>query len=213
MALGLYTTFTLDMVPGGAPPIIHVSAGDVGRLYTANLTYNGKTYDIQGTSVTIRGTKPDKTVFEYPVDDFEQNESWVDFLIEEQMAIVPGQVICELREYLNDDQIGSANFVMIVEESPFIIGAPSTSDITGIGTSSLEDGAVTTAKLADDSVTSAKIDDSAVTTAKLSTELQTVVDDVDTLRSELESGEETDAGLHLGFYLDENGDLCQVEEG
>ncbi len=28
----------------------------------------------------------------------------------------------------------------------------------------------------------------------------------------LKSGREEDAGYHLGFYLDENGDLCQVEE-
>lgn len=27
----------------------------------------------------------------------------------------------------------------------------------------------------------------------------------------LKSGKEKDADFHLGFYLDENGDLCQVE--
>ena len=32
------------------------------------------------------------------------------------------------------------------------------------------------------------------------------------LESRLKSGAEADAELHLGFYLDENGDLCQVEE-
>ena len=116
MALGLYTTFTLDMVPGGAPPIIHVSAEDIGRKYTVNLTYNGEVYEVQGNSLTIAGTKPDGTVFEYPVDDFEQGESLVDFLIEEQMAIVPGTVRCKLREYLNDDQIGSATFILDVDE-------------------------------------------------------------------------------------------------
>lgn len=116
MALGLYTTFTLDMVPGGAPPIIHVSAEDVGRKYTVNLTYNGEPYDIQGNRLTIEGTKPDGTVFEYPVDDFEQNENWVEFLIKNQMAIVPGTVRCKLREYLNDDKIGSATFILDVDE-------------------------------------------------------------------------------------------------
>lgn len=33
------------------------------------------------------------------------------------------------------------------------------------------------------------------------------------LKSALRSGLESDAEWHLGFYLDENGDLCQVEEG
>ena len=32
------------------------------------------------------------------------------------------------------------------------------------------------------------------------------------LMSALKSGDEEDAIYHLGFYLDENGDLCQVEE-
>lgn len=32
------------------------------------------------------------------------------------------------------------------------------------------------------------------------------------LVTRLKSGAEEDAELHLGFYLDENGDLCQVEE-
>ena len=39
-----------------------------------------------------------------------------------------------------------------------------------------------------------------------------VADDVGDLKSALTSGDEEDAGYHLGFYLDENGDLCQVEE-
>lgn len=36
--------------------------------------------------------------------------------------------------------------------------------------------------------------------------------DVSDLKSALKSGNEEDAIYHLGFYLDENGDLCQVEE-
>ena len=32
------------------------------------------------------------------------------------------------------------------------------------------------------------------------------------LETRLKSGDEEDADLHLGFYLDENGDLCQVDE-
>ena len=36
--------------------------------------------------------------------------------------------------------------------------------------------------------------------------------DVSDLKSALKSGDEEDAIYHLGFYLDENGDLCQVEE-
>jgi len=37
-------------------------------------------------------------------------------------------------------------------------------------------------------------------------------DAVGELKSALKSGKEEDAIYHLGFYLDEDGDLCQVEE-
>lgn len=50
-------------------------------------------------------------------------------------------------------------------------------------------------------------------------EFDALSDDVDDLsrqlsdlETRLKSGDEEDAELHLGFYLDENGDLCQVEE-
>ena len=37
--------------------------------------------------------------------------------------------------------------------------------------------------------------------------------EVEDLKTALRSGAEADAEWHLRFYLDENGDLCQVEEG
>lgn len=47
-------------------------------------------------------------------------------------------------------------------------------------------------------------------------DLAAEVDDLNRQLSDLEtrlkSGDEEDADLHLGFYLDENGDLCQVDE-
>ena len=38
-----------------------------------------------------------------------------------------------------------------------------------------------------------------------------LAEDVSYLKSDLKSGTEEDAIYHLGFYLDENGDLCQVD--
>lgn len=43
-------------------------------------------------------------------------------------------------------------------------------------------------------------------------ELGTINSALSSLETRLKSGAEEDAELHLGFYLDENGDLCQVEE-
>lgn len=39
-----------------------------------------------------------------------------------------------------------------------------------------------------------------------------LTDEVEDLKSSLTSGLKKDAIYHLGFYLDENGDLCQVDE-
>lgn len=43
-------------------------------------------------------------------------------------------------------------------------------------------------------------------------ELTDLSNAISQLETRLKSGAEEDAELHLGFYLDENGDLCQVEE-
>lgn len=132
MSIGIQKTFNLDMVPGGAPPIIHVSAGDVGRPFRAVLLYNGETYDLDAvTSVVVRGTKPDKTVFEYDLT-FDDEDSHVDFVIEEQMAIVAGQVLCEIRLFSGEDTIGSANFIMDVETAVYDPEAASESYIPSV---------------------------------------------------------------------------------
>lgn len=39
----------------------------------------------------------------------------------------------------------------------------------------------------------------------------TVRENLNTLDSNLKAATAATANLHLGFYLDENGDLCQVE--
>ena len=43
-------------------------------------------------------------------------------------------------------------------------------------------------------------------------EKATIGREITDLNSALKSGKEEDAIWHLGFYLDENGDLCQVDE-
>ncbi len=47
---------------------------------------------------------------------------------------------------------------------------------------------------------------------QLSSDLDDAKNAISQLVTRLKSGAEEDAELHLGFYLDENGDLCQVEE-
>ena len=50
------------------------------------------------------------------------------------------------------------------------------------------------------------------TEAVLSDDVSDLSRQLSDLETRLKSGDEEDADLHLGFYLDENGDLCQVDE-
>ena len=54
--------------------------------------------------------------------------------------------------------------------------------------------------------------DSTLTQSGQAADAKATGDELEDLKSALLSGAEEDAIWHLGFYLDENGDLCQVEE-
>jgi len=51
-----------------------------------------------------------------------------------------------------------------------------------------------------------------VTEVKVGSEIAALKAELEALRTRLMSGDVTDAELHLGFYLDEDGDLCQVDD-
>ena len=123
--------FVLELTPGGIPPIIHASQGDVGRTFKANVVWNGSAASayISGTTVKLRGKKPDKTVFDYTaiVDG-----SSVTFATAEQMTIISGPVECELVFFEGSNVVATANFMLVVEESPFDPNAISESEVTGL---------------------------------------------------------------------------------
>lgn len=226
MALNKTMTFDLELKPGGIPPIVHASQGDIGRMFKANIYWDGSaaTSYISGATVNLRGKKPDKTVFDYTAT---LAGSMVTFETTEQMTIISGPVECELVFSNDGDVIASANFVLIVEDSPYDPDALSESDvytltelvIDAIGdaiTTALENNMIDTAHIDNLAVTTAKVAANAITWEKLAVAVQNRITTLESgltdLEERLSSGDEDDAGLHLGFYLDSNGDLCQVEE-
>lgn len=132
MALNKTLSFDLELKPGGIPPIIHASQGDIGRMFKANIYWDGSaaTSYISGATVNLRGRKPDKTVFDYSAT---LAGSMVTFETTEQMTIISGPVECELVFSNDGDVIASANFVLIVEESPYDPDALSESDVDTLG--------------------------------------------------------------------------------
>lgn len=131
MALNKTMTFDLELKPGGIPPIVHASQGDIGRMFKANIYWDGSaaTSYISGATVNLRGRKPDKTVFDYSAT---LAGSMVTFETTEQMTIISGPVECELVFSNDGDIIASANFLLIVEASPYDPDALSESDVEGL---------------------------------------------------------------------------------
>ena len=109
--------YNLDLVPSGVPVIVHVSQYDSdSRTIQMDIYEDGVAYEIPSTAiVTVRGTKADNTGFEYTCSADGNRAS---FLVKEQMTIFKGKVPCELRISNNGNIVGTANFILAVEETP-----------------------------------------------------------------------------------------------
>ncbi len=101
------------MEPGGIEPTVHVSQYDAG---SRTLLFDfGPSYSIpSGASVSIRGTKPDKTGFAYPCTIASGKASVV---VQDQMTVCAGRVPCEVRIEVDGTRIHSATFVLDVKPS------------------------------------------------------------------------------------------------
>lgn len=111
-------TYALDMTPGSIPEVVHLSQYDSGARDIKFLLYAGsRPYTPQtGSTVTIRGGKPDGTIYEY-VCTVSENAATVTPTA--QMTAVKGIHDAEIRIYNGSDIIGSANIRIMVEQSPF----------------------------------------------------------------------------------------------
>lgn len=107
----------LDMIPGGVPVVVDASQYDNGlRVLQFTLGTGSYPYTIeQGAVVSVRGTKPDNTGFEYPCTI--ESENVISVPIHTQMTVLAGLIPCEVRVLKNDTLIGSANFVLRVEKA------------------------------------------------------------------------------------------------
>lgn len=105
----------LNIIPGGVLPVVHVSQYDHNAGGLVFDIYNGgEVYELpEGTTASIEGTKPDEYGFLYPAADVSGHSVTIDIM--EQMTVVPGKVICELRLAHQQDNVGTINFILAVE--------------------------------------------------------------------------------------------------
>lgn len=108
----------LQIAPTAISPVINVSQFDEGRQFQLKL-YDGATaYTLPaGTTARIDGIKPDGHGFSY-TDKVSISGNTATITTTKQMTVIAGTVKCELRFLKGFDNIGTVNFLMVVEESP-----------------------------------------------------------------------------------------------
>lgn len=122
------TTY-LNMTPSSVKPIVYISQYDVDTDCLRFVMYSGsEVFNIpDGSTAFIKGAKPDNTAYSYTCT-YEGNV--VIASIKEQMSNVKGDSLCEIsiRDSSNNI-VGSANFTIRVEESPYYSVSRSKTDI------------------------------------------------------------------------------------
>lgn len=117
-------TVNLQYAPTSVKPVVHVSQFDVGRQFSFKL-YDGATaYSMpSGTTARIDGVKPDSNGFSY-TDAVSVSGNIATITTTEQMTVLAGTVECEIRFINGANNVGTLNFLMIVEESPINENTP-----------------------------------------------------------------------------------------
>lgn len=110
-------TYRIDMIPDGAPVVVHVSQYDTAARRLSFELYNGGVaYELPaGAVASIAGTKPDNTSFLYAMT---VSGNLVSIDLQQQMALVAGDVPAEIQITGAEGKIGSANFIIRVERGP-----------------------------------------------------------------------------------------------
>lgn len=201
MAL-INSAFSVNVTPSAMPPIVHVSEYDIGRTYAVTINgENGGAFVIPtGATATIEGTLNGEIGFTTTATIA---NNAVSFALTESMTARSGKAWCKIKLTLNNEPIQTCAFILDVDraglEAETVIGADGFDTIIQDAVDNyLEDHPIAI--------------DPTLTIAGAAADAKATGDEIGDLKSALKSGDEEDAIYHLGFYLDENGDLCQVEE-
>lgn len=114
-------TQNLNLIPGkSAPVVVHLSQGNVGNMVQFYLYDGDNPYYPTNVSIAVHGVRADGSVFGPYAVSVTGGSNLVSFTIVTAMTSVNGAAIGEL--VISDssqNQIGSANFGMLVEETPY----------------------------------------------------------------------------------------------
>jgi len=114
----------LQYAPIGVNPVIHLSQYDVGRQFQLRIIDGSEVYSMpNGTTARIDGLKPDGNAFSY-TDAVSVSGNVATITTKDQMTILSGTVLCELRFINGGNTIGTINFKLEVEKSPINADTP-----------------------------------------------------------------------------------------
>lgn len=104
----------LNRIPGKVMPVVNVNQYDKSNASLLFEIFDGDVpFELAGLGASILGTKPDKTGFSYGATVTGTNEVTAD--LEQQMTVIAGDVVCELR-FVDTQMIqGTLNFILRVE--------------------------------------------------------------------------------------------------
>jgi len=122
-------SFNLNIIPSGVSPVCHASQYDNGRQVRANL-FDGLTpYVLQsGDTVDLNLRKPDDTIITASVTATQGN-NYVVLVFDEQATAVVGETFGELKIINGSVEVGTLNFVLLVERDVIADGIASESVI------------------------------------------------------------------------------------
>ena len=138
-------TIRVDLIPGKVAPVCYASQFDAGRQIKIELLSNGQPHTLAGTeTVTFNERKMDGCVVTAELTN--NGGTFVILETTEQMTAVAGACLCELQIEEGDTKIGTANFLMFIEDSPLNNGVTSDSQIHNLQTQVNADVAIALAE-------------------------------------------------------------------
>lgn len=106
-------SFSLDIVPGKSPPVVHVSKTDVGRSYSVKIFNEGAPLTIpSGTTVKVEGSIGSHTFSE----NASASGNTVTFTLKSSMTLNAGKVWCKIKFTSSNESVSSCAFWLDVDK-------------------------------------------------------------------------------------------------
>ena len=119
----------VNLIPGRALPVCHVSQYDVGRQIRCNLFEGDQVFALAtGDTAELHVRKPDTTVVTASLTVVNA-QTYLDITTTQQMDAVAGANLCEIQIVRSGNTLGTINFIMEVEADPLAEGINSESEI------------------------------------------------------------------------------------